>query len=908
MLIHNAEVTGSLTINNVPYNSGSFSGSFQGDGSQLTGVTGATTASYVEYSNVGNKPALVSGSSQITYSGLSGIPSGIVSGSSQVTYGGLSGIPAGIVSSSAQVGGYGIFATTGSNQFDGSQAITGSLTVTGQVVAQTLNVQEVTSSIVFSSGSNIFGNSLANTQQFTGSVSVTGSLTVTTAGTELQVTSTGVNLGNALTDSHIISGSLTVNPNGLFVSGSGVVGIGTVTPNSLLEAVSSTFGQIRVSNFTTTGANRGSSFRATSTTNGGTNFLGDFNAISNNSFAPYNGVDGVYLMSRTSGFPLGLTVNNAGTEILALNIVSTGAATFSSSVTTGGVITSDSATTADLPATSGTTQSGGHRLRLTTNGANTAVIDYGTAGGSGGWIQAAIKDSLGTNLPLLLNPNGGNVGIGTASPDSGLTIDATSTVFNALSLRDTRAFNASPEAALAFRVKFNSAGNFGTPALLVAYKDNATDGNQAGGITFWTNANAGPTERMRITSGGNVEIGTSSPSGTKALTIQAGTNSSASLRLKNDAHDWDVNCQTNDRFAIYSHTDSVERLVITPTSGNVLIGTTTDSGYKVNVNGSISLTSGNSFKATYNSTDDYHGALSWATLQLGNNGDNRIIGGRTAAGGNLKFYVNNTNDATNYSTVPNGTLALTLASTGVATFSNSVTYSVGFTSYTPDGLFSASANPGKVITPSGTDRILLGYFDQGGGQYWGRIGFKGNTNWSLGTSQGGDNFSIGTNNGNNQFLITSTGAVTTPDQPAWSVGLNGAQSYLTNVPSVIFWNQSSGNDCFIQGGVTLNGDLGRITVPVAGKYMLFASIRTEAIGAATGTNLNLRRNGTTILRYYVGESVNSTGSFMYIETRPVIINCAANDYIDFQFDSITGDFILSATSNTVVRFGGFLMG
>jgi len=114
-----------------------------------------------------------------------------------------------------------------------STSVTGSLTVTGQVIAQTLNVQQVTSSIVYSSGSNIFGNSLANTQQFTGSVSVTGSLTVTTTGTELQVTSTGVNLGNALTDSHIISGSLRVNPNGLFVSGSGNVGIGTTNPETL---------------------------------------------------------------------------------------------------------------------------------------------------------------------------------------------------------------------------------------------------------------------------------------------------------------------------------------------------------------------------------------------------------------------------------------------------------------------------------------------------------------------------------------------------------------------------------------------------------------------------------------------------------------------------------------------------
>jgi hypothetical protein len=38
-------------------------------------------------------------------------------------------------------------------------------------------------------------------------------------------------------------------------------------------------------------------------------------------------------MSRTSGFPLGFTVNNAGTELLALSIASTGTATFSGAIT-----------------------------------------------------------------------------------------------------------------------------------------------------------------------------------------------------------------------------------------------------------------------------------------------------------------------------------------------------------------------------------------------------------------------------------------------------------------------------------------------------------------------------------------------------------------------------------------------
>ena len=109
--------------------------------------------------------------------------------------------------------------------------------VAGTLTATTLVVQTVTSSVIYSSGSNVFGNNIANTQVMTGSVTVTGSLAVVTTGTEFQVNSTGVNLGNALTDSHVISGSLRVNPNGLFVSGSGLVGIGTSSPQRTLEVV-----------------------------------------------------------------------------------------------------------------------------------------------------------------------------------------------------------------------------------------------------------------------------------------------------------------------------------------------------------------------------------------------------------------------------------------------------------------------------------------------------------------------------------------------------------------------------------------------------------------------------------------------------------------------------------------------
>ena len=67
---------------------------------------------------------------------------------------------------------------TGSVNISGSLTVTGSITTNGTITAQTLVVQTVTSSIVYSSGSNIFGNALTNTQTMTGSVNITGSLTL----------------------------------------------------------------------------------------------------------------------------------------------------------------------------------------------------------------------------------------------------------------------------------------------------------------------------------------------------------------------------------------------------------------------------------------------------------------------------------------------------------------------------------------------------------------------------------------------------------------------------------------------------------------------------------------------------------------------------------------------------------
>jgi hypothetical protein len=86
-------------------------------------------------------------------------------------------------------------------------------------------------------GTSKFGTTTADTHQFTGSVLMSGSLSVVTTGTELQVNAGGVNIGNALTDNHIISGSFGINTNALFVSSSGNTGLGVINPASRLHVI-----------------------------------------------------------------------------------------------------------------------------------------------------------------------------------------------------------------------------------------------------------------------------------------------------------------------------------------------------------------------------------------------------------------------------------------------------------------------------------------------------------------------------------------------------------------------------------------------------------------------------------------------------------------------------------------------
>jgi hypothetical protein len=80
----------------------------------------------------------------------------------------------------------GSYATTGSNTFIGDQNISGSLNISqsltvndiiaNSITVENLTVQYITASIIYSSGSNKFGDDVSDVHQFTGSVQVSGSI------------------------------------------------------------------------------------------------------------------------------------------------------------------------------------------------------------------------------------------------------------------------------------------------------------------------------------------------------------------------------------------------------------------------------------------------------------------------------------------------------------------------------------------------------------------------------------------------------------------------------------------------------------------------------------------------------------------------------------------------------------
>ena len=167
------------------------------------------------------------------------------------------------------------------------------------------------------------------------------------------------------------------------------------------------------------------------------------------------------------------------------------------------------------PATSGTTQTYGI-ARIGSSGA--AALDVGTYAAGQVWMQGVNVTNLANNFDMVLQPNGGNVGIGTASP--GATLEVTAATSNGLVRLGQLQFK-------------NSSGLYSAGAdgvFMFPFSDGILySDNYDGGFVWRTGT--GSTERMRIDgSTGNVGIGGTADAFAKtriAGTLPTGSNTSA---------------------------------------------------------------------------------------------------------------------------------------------------------------------------------------------------------------------------------------------------------------------------------------------------------------------------------------------------------------------------------------------
>jgi len=252
-----------------------------------------------------------------------------------------------------------------------------------------------------------------------------------------------------------------------------------------------------------------------------------------------------------------------------------------------------------------------------------------------------VKTGAGAVDDLSLNPDGGNVGIGTDDPQTTLEIfggQYSSSYPSMLNVVDDETtFNtANNGGGISFGAKYTSSSEVRFIAGIQGVKANNTSGNFGGALRFLIRENGTSllSEKMRVGSTGNVGIGTDSPaalihgmSGDLFLTANStSADSGQGIYFQSTTSGWATNSAhaaifgkrvdaSNGylRFDTRSGGNTAERMRI-DSSGNVGINCTPDTNYKLDVNGDARIGGNRTATSLLIEASDDNGAPSYTSI------------------------------------------------------------------------------------------------------------------------------------------------------------------------------------------------------------------------------------------------------------------------------------------------------